>query len=101
VGAIIVSGVGLATLGVGFGVGAASGSARQSAVDDPVHATSRASFRDAENLATIANVMFVVGGVITAAGLTWLVLDLALGGDDGDLALRIGPGSIAVRGALP
>ncbi len=100
--AVIVAGLGALGLGAGVAFGSVSQSLRQDAVDDPVHETSRASFRDAESMASIANVMFAIGGVVLAAGLTWLILDLVLAGDDEDeLALSIGPGSISLRGALP
>jgi hypothetical protein len=83
-----------------MGLGVASQSSRDDAVSDPVHETSRQSFRDAENLATAANIAFVAGGALAALGLAWLFLDLALADDD-RVALRVGPGSLAVAGRFP
>lgn len=64
---------------------------------------------EAHDLATVANVLFVAGGVTAAVGLTWLLL--AGGGDrDGSPAegaarlgleidaIELGPGSVALRG---
>jgi tetratricopeptide (TPR) repeat protein len=99
-GALIVTGVGAATLVTGIVFGVLSGSARGDAVSDPVHETSGQSFRDAETYATVANVSLVIGGVLAAAGLTWLFLDLALAEDD-SVALRVGPGSVALTGVFP
>jgi hypothetical protein len=61
-----------------------------------VHRSSRESFRDAENLATTANVLFIVGGVVAAGGVTWIVL--SRGAEPTRAKLRIGPGNVAVGG---
>lgn len=71
----VTAGVGVAALGTGAVLGVRSQSRRDDADADPEHRSSRETFRQAETLATAANVLFIVGGVVTAGGVTWIVLD--------------------------
>ena len=68
------TGLGVVTLGVGAGLRISAQSKFNAAKDDPVHRSSRDKFQSAEDLATAANVLFVAGAVITAGGVTWLLL---------------------------
>jgi tetratricopeptide (TPR) repeat protein len=89
----VVAGLGGAVL-VGGGV---FGSMALSTNDDAELAPSQleaASLRDdAEGLATISTVGFVVGGVLLATGVTWGVIDLATSGSPGEATahLELGP----------
>lgn len=101
----LVLGAGAAGLGAAAVTGTLALSARDDAVQDPEHRSSRESFRRAEDLATVANVLWAVGGALAAIGAVWATIDLVSGGGEGDggddVALTLGPGSVAVRGTLP
>lgn len=106
----VIAGLGVVALGVGFGVGAASQDAAQRYADHPLEtpqdaADALAELRSAQDQATVANVMFVVGGALAAAGVTWLVIELAIGGSDdasATLSPVIGDGlaGVSVQGRL-
>lgn len=101
----IVAGAGVAVIGAGAAFGLVSSSKNDEALAARVQAQAHELQTDAETFATIANVCFVAGGVIAAAGVTWGVLSMGGGGDDEgageeELAIGIGPGSVAVRGTF-
>jgi len=88
----VILGAGAVMLAGGAGTGTAALLLRDDAAADPEHRSSRETFRTAEALATTANVLFVAGGIITAAGLTWILLGLGEDEEqDPNLALRVGP----------
>jgi tetratricopeptide (TPR) repeat protein len=83
---IVVAGAGVVVLGIGGVFGALASSGEDDYASAPVTTadeveSARAKLSDAETHATTANVLFVLGGVATAAGLGWLVYELA--SDDG------------------
>lgn len=93
----IVSGVGLAALGAGGALGALA-LRRDAAADDAREQTEVWSrYEGARDLATAANVCFVAGGAVLAAGVLWVLLsggggeaaddDAEEEADDPDLAL--------------
>lgn len=89
---VLVGGVAIVGAGVVLGLMA------QSRLDEAREASNAESFvleEEAHDLATVANVLFVAGGVVAAAGLTWLLL--SIGGDD-ETTVSIGPGTVALRG---
>jgi tetratricopeptide (TPR) repeat protein len=94
----VTVGAGVAVIGVGAMVGVLAQSKRDDADSDPVHATSRETFRDAESMATTANVLFVVGGLVTAGGVTWIVLSRPSKTEQATLSLGVGPGNVALGG---
>jgi tetratricopeptide (TPR) repeat protein len=84
----VFGGVGLAGVGAGVLFGALSVGSRDDAAADPVHESSRQSFRDAETLALSANVAWIAGGGVLLASLVWLVIDLVSSDEPSrDLAL--------------
>jgi tetratricopeptide (TPR) repeat protein len=94
----IVGIVGLSIVGAGAGVALAADARRSDAEEDPVHASSRQSFRDARDLATVANVVMAAGGLVAAGALVWILL--SGGGEERgeDVSVAIGPGGLAVSG---
>lgn len=93
----ITAGAGIALIGTGAVFGVLSGAKRDDADADPEHRSARQTFRDAEGLATTANVLFIVGGVVAAGGVTWILLSSSEDSKPG-AALSVGPGSVAVGG---
>jgi len=91
---------GLAVVAVGGVFGAMSQSKALDADNEPVQETAKALHDDASTMATLANVFFVVGGVIVAAGVTWGVIDLMGDDEEGepDADLAILPGGLLVTG---
>jgi tetratricopeptide (TPR) repeat protein len=94
----VVAGVGVAALGAGVVVAFVAEGKRGDAEDDPFHATARESFRDAQSIATVANVLIVGGGIVTAVGIVWLVS--ASGGDRTGASVAFTPSSVSVRGTF-
>lgn len=78
----IVTGVGVAVVGVGIGFGVASENEAERARSAPDHQTAYPLAQSSEDLASAANIAFVVGGAIALAGVIWGVIDLASGGGD-------------------
>lgn len=83
----VFGGVGIAAGGAGALFGVLSLESRSDAASDPIHQTSRQSFRDAETFALVANVSWIAGGAILLASLVWLVIDLASGDESPSVAL--------------
>jgi hypothetical protein len=80
--------------------GLLSQSKRDDADAEPVHASSRDRFREAEALATTANVLFIVGGLMTAGGVAWILIDAPSQAERAALAVGVGPGSVRLRGSF-
>jgi len=97
--AFIVTGVGVAGLATGVVLALVAGGKHSSAVDerDVVRAESLQS--GARTFATAANVVLVAGGVVAAAGVTWIGFDL-FGRQPSSprAALVVHPSSIALEG---
>jgi len=107
-GAVLGAGVIGLAIGVGFGVAALDGQAQAEAIrtDSEALANEAADrLRDAQDQALVANVMFVAGGVLAAAGAAWLIVELVSGGGSDDVAVApaVGPGlaGLVVGGRLP
>jgi tetratricopeptide (TPR) repeat protein len=98
----LVAAGGAAVVGVGAIFGALSQSKANAAQDEPVQETAQSLHDQASTFATLANVFFVVGGVVAAVGVTWGVIDLASGGSDDEAesaaTLRIVPGGLLAQG---
>ena len=94
-----IVGAGAAALAGGVVVGLVASSRRSDAEDAPSHRAGDEALEDARTYATIANVLFVAGGVVAAVGLTWWIVDVS--GSDGEAtdraAIGIGPGNLAMR----
>jgi tetratricopeptide (TPR) repeat protein len=100
----VVGGVGVAGLAAGAVFGLMAGSKRDDAVAAPGQRDSLDLEDQAKSRATLANVSFVVGGVLLAAGVTWWVLDLNASKKSASIpAMRVGLGAglLQLGGALP
>ena len=94
----VITAVGAAALVAGVAVAFVAEAERSDAEDDPVHATARQSFRDAQSIATVANVLMVSGGIVAAVG---AVLVLTASGNDGtETSVALSPSSVDVRGTF-
>lgn len=95
----VVGGVGVAALAIGVGFGLAAQSAQDDFAALPTSTPDEidvflARVEDARFDATVANVLFVTGGLAVAGGVAWAIVELAAGGGrthDG------GPGGPAER----
>ena len=96
----IVAGVGVAAVAAGAVFGALAEAARDDAVGDPVHETAIHTFERGEDFATVANVLFVAGGVTAALGITWGLVDVVTSGGDHEASIEVGPTSIRARGTF-
>lgn len=74
----ITTGVGVLTLGGGAVLGALSQSkeskAQESCIGDVCQESAQTEFDSASNMASTANILFISGGVLTAAGVTLIVV---------------------------
>jgi tetratricopeptide (TPR) repeat protein len=94
-----VAGAGVVLLAGGVVLGLLSQSRASDAAEAPSHEAGVDALAQARDFATAANVLFVTGGVLAAAGLTWWILDASGDGDTEEPALAVGagPGRIALR----
>lgn len=88
---LVVSAVGLGLVGLGVGFGISSGDRAdlyaRTAIDSDMAATvALAHYREAADQASLANVFFVTGGVVLAAGVVWTLVELAVGGSTSETA---------------
>ncbi len=83
----IVAGTGAATLGVAVALAAVALGHESDADESENHRMGSDSLERAETFAIAANVTFVVGGVLAAAGITWGIVDVAT--PDEAIALRL------------
>ena len=89
-------GLGAATLGGGGAFGYLADHRHDQAGSATVGTTAQSYQDDAHRFATIANVMFVAGGLVLAGGIVW---EIHAHGAHHDVALRAsaGPGSVALE----
>ncbi len=88
-------GVGAAGIGAGIVLGVVARASEGQANDPATSGAKTVEAADrAQNLATGANVLFVVGGVLAGAGLVFGIVDWTSGGTEvrGALTIQIGPG---------
>lgn len=86
-------GVGLVGVGLGAYFGVDAKAQRDKAQSDPVATSAKASLNGANSSALIANVCFVAGGVVAAAGVALAVIPLVTD-SSGRASLMIGPSSV-------
>ncbi len=99
----VVAGVGVAGLATGSYFGLRAGSKQREAQDEPVQRRAADTFSDAESAATLANVFFIAGGVLTAGGVAWIVLDQQSKSGrekNAQVEVRLYPTGVAVGGRL-
>ncbi len=95
----VVGSVGVVGLAAGSVLGILALDRHDAAVADQTQVGARSAQTEAEDLATAATVAFVAGGVLTAIGATWIVIDLGSRGD-AEATVGLGPGSIRIRGTF-
>jgi tetratricopeptide (TPR) repeat protein len=95
----VVTGVGLAGLGTGVVLALVSRGRHDAAVREPVQAAAQDKQDAASTFATGATVAFIAGGVVTAAGLTWLGIRAFTPSPRG-VALLPGPGTLSLTGTF-
>lgn len=96
----VVAGVGVAAMGAGAVFGLQAKGKRGDAEEEPVQRKAAETFRDAEGLASTANVFLIAGAVVTAGGVTWIFLDNKGRREKSQLSLRVTPSSVSVLGRL-
>ena len=95
----VITGVGVAGLGTGVVLALVSRGRHDAAVAEPVQTVAQGKQDDASTFATGATIAFIAGGVVTAAGLTWLGVRTFRPSSRG-VALLPGPASLALRGTF-
>jgi tetratricopeptide (TPR) repeat protein len=93
----ITMGTGGVLLATGFYFGARSSSTHDDAVASPIQRDARELQDSAERSATIANVMFVVGGVAIAGGIGWKIYQWRTGSET-TAVVRATPTGAAIEG---
>lgn len=90
----IVAGLGVANLAVGAAFGALAVSDNNDARQEPIHERAAQLRDDAETKQLIANISFVVGGVLAGVGLVWGIVDVR------KTRVEVSPtvGGVSVRG---
>jgi tetratricopeptide (TPR) repeat protein len=58
------------------------------------------AYEEGDRFATVSTIAFIAGGAIAGAGLTWLIVDLALEGGEGP-TLALGTQGLVFSGRLP
>jgi len=91
----IVTGLGLASGGVGAVFGARANSEHQKAVSDTVQLDAEQHQSAARDDAGRANALFIAGGVLVAGGVIWAIIDRA-GGSHSKVSLQVHPQGFAV-----
>ena len=81
---IAATAVGVGSLGAALGLELARAGAVQDAEEEPVQTTAAEHVDRAETFSLTSRIMVVVGGALTAVGVTLIAVDLASGGDDED-----------------
>src|SRR5690606_914730 len=75
---LATAGVGVLAVGGGVGLGVMSQSkesnARETCIDSTCPSSAEADFDSAASMATVANVLFITGGVLAATGITLAIL---------------------------
>ena len=99
---LLLSGGG-AVLGAGVVFGVLARAERNAAGDEPIHSIRVRRGEDAERRATVANVLFAVGGALSLVGASWLTVELVRRGRDVNatpLSLSIRVGGLSLEGSF-
>jgi tetratricopeptide (TPR) repeat protein len=98
----VVTGVGAATIGAGLFVGIQAKSKRSDAQDNPVNRDAAEELDNAKSMASTANVLLIAGTLITAGGVTWVLLSNRKGSEQtsGRLTLTVTPTAVRLGGRL-
>jgi tetratricopeptide (TPR) repeat protein len=98
----LTAGAGVVLVGTGAIFGVRARALRDDAVSEPIQAEALRLEQSARSNATLANVMFGVGGAVAIGGLVWAVLEWRdRGGGDRVTRIRPVPGGIALAWELP
>lgn len=97
----VLGATGATTLATGTAFAVVAVTERDNAAADPVHATTVTRMEEARTYATVANVLFVAGGVVLGAGLVWLIVDLSSGGtDEPSVEVAVSTHGVDLRGVF-
>lgn len=96
----VIMSVGVATVGAGSIAALLAALQRESAQEEPIQQRASEAFRDAERVATAANVLFGVGGALAAAGFVWGIVEVHAQSPKHEGALRVSVGASNVALAL-
>jgi tetratricopeptide (TPR) repeat protein len=94
-------GTGVALVGVGAVFGLRASAKHDDAVAAPVQRDAAELQASARTSANIANVLFVVGGLVTAAGVTWKVVQWRSEDEQSGAQLTVAPDGVAISGVFP
>jgi tetratricopeptide (TPR) repeat protein len=99
VGALVMAGVGLATVAVGTGLAALAANKHDAAQRPTTTGADTALDQSsAQTAATAANVCFAVGGAVAVGGVLWWILDRPSRGTTTAFVVSASPGGFSVRG---
>jgi tetratricopeptide (TPR) repeat protein len=98
----LVVGAGVVSTGVGATFGVLAKQSEGHANDEPSQEAAKADLDRGEKQATIANVALIGGGVLLAAGVTWIVLSpRSSKSPSTSVDLGVGPGGVFLRALAP
>jgi len=97
----VTMGTGAAIFGTGLVFGLRASAKHDDAVAAPGQADAAELQASAEHAATVANVLLIVGGVVTVGGVTWKVLQWQSDDQQTSAQLTVTPSSIALQGVFP
>ncbi|MGC4116903.1 MAG: hypothetical protein QM765_20540 [Myxococcales bacterium] len=92
------SAIGVGVVGVGLGAffGFQAKSQRDQAAADPAATSAKTKFDSAQSSATLANALYIAGGVVAAAGVVLAIIPVVTGSSSGsDSHVMVGPGSVS------
>jgi hypothetical protein len=93
----IVAGAGVVGVGAGVVLGVLSHGHYVDARDEPLRTPAETEYSSAQSFATGANVAFIVGGVLAAAGLAWGLVDVLGKRAHRPPTVGLSPGGLSVR----
>jgi hypothetical protein len=96
----VVGGVGVVSLAAGAVFGLMAKSKESAGVSDHSQADAIVDRDNGKTLATIANVGFIAGGVLVAAGAVWWVLDRPSTKRPAKVGIALGPSFMTIAGTF-
>jgi tetratricopeptide (TPR) repeat protein len=97
---LIPIGVGVAAIGAGITFGLRARELERSAIKDPVAFDASKDYADAVTNARVANILFVAGGAVLAAGVVWEVFELRAQRKNSDAVTMTVHPTLSARGIV-
>jgi hypothetical protein len=97
---LVVAGGGVLLLGLGVLFGMQASGARDDARAADEHAMALEHTDSAQSLTSLSNVCYLFGASLLVAGIGWYSVELTDAQQANEVALSIGPGTLALRGAF-